>query len=66
MMYVSPESYLATILGGPNSRQEAQRLAPDRLRRLQRRLRRAKLGNPESLSEGETLALAWDMRSLRA
>jgi hypothetical protein len=58
MMYVSPESYLATILGGPNSRQEAQRLAPDRLRRLQRRL-----GNdawhPGNLSEGETLALTW-------
>ena len=58
MMYVSPESYLATILGGPNSRQEAQRLAPDRLRRLQRRLG-GEAWQPESLSEGETLALAW-------
>jgi hypothetical protein len=58
MMYVSPESYLATILGGPNSRQEAQRLAPDRLRRLQRRLG-SDAWQPGNLSEGETLALAW-------
>jgi hypothetical protein len=58
MMHVSPESYLATILGGPNSRQEAQRLAPDRLRRLQRRLG-LDAWHPGNLSEGETLALAW-------
>jgi hypothetical protein len=58
MMYVSPESYLATILGGPNSRQEAQRLAPERLRRLQRRLG-SDAWHPGDLSEGETLALAW-------
>jgi len=58
MMYVSPESYLATILGGPNSRQEAQRLAPERLRRLQRRLG-SDAWHPGNLSEGETLAVAW-------
>jgi hypothetical protein len=58
IMYVSPESYLATILGGPNSRQEAQRLAPQRLRRLQRRLG-SDAWHPGNLSEGETLALAW-------
>ena len=32
MMCLSPESYLATILGGPNSRQEAKMLLPSRLR----------------------------------
>jgi hypothetical protein len=58
IMYVSPESYLATILGGPNSRQEAQTLAPDRLRRLRRRLG-GDAWQPGHLSEGETLALAW-------
>ncbi|HEY2463569.1 MAG TPA: hypothetical protein VGI32_05885 [Steroidobacteraceae bacterium] len=58
MMSVSPESYIATILGGPNSRQEAKVLTPGRLQRLQRRIG----GEPwraEQLSEGETLALAW-------
>jgi hypothetical protein len=58
MMYVSPESYLATVLGGPNSRQEAKILTPGRLRRLHRRVGREawRLG---SLSEGEALALGW-------
>jgi hypothetical protein len=55
---VSPESYLATILGGPNSRQEAKMLLPSRLRRLHRRIGRD-VWRPESLSEGETLALGW-------
>jgi hypothetical protein len=57
-LYVSAESYMATILGGPNSRQEAKVLAPSRIERLQRRL-----GHEEwrstSLSEGEILALSW-------
>ena len=57
-MCVSPESYLATILGGPNSRQEAKMLLPGRLRRLHRRIGR-EAWRPESLSEGETLALGW-------
>jgi hypothetical protein len=57
-MYVSPESYLATILGGANSRQEAKILAPSRLRRLHRRIG-AEPWRIESLSEGETLALGW-------
>jgi hypothetical protein len=58
MMYVAPESYLATVLGGPNSRQEAKILTPSRLRRLHRRIGREewRLG---SLSEGEALALGW-------
>ena len=58
MMYVAPETYLATILGGPNSRQEARLLAPSRLRRLQRRIGMAGW-ELTSLSEGEMLALSW-------
>jgi len=58
MMYVSPESYMATILGGPNSRQEAQMLAPSRLRRLHRRIG-TEAWQLASLSEGEVLALSW-------
>jgi hypothetical protein len=58
MMYVPPESYLATILGGPNSRQEARMLAPSRLRRLNRRIGTA-AWQLASLSEGEVLALSW-------
>ena len=58
MVSVSPESYFATILGGPNSRQEARTLAPSRLERLHRRI-----GQPAwqlaSLSEGEVLGLSW-------
>jgi hypothetical protein len=58
VLYVSAESYMATILGGPNSRQEAKILAPRRIDRLNRRL-----GHEEwrctSLSEGEIVALAW-------
>ena len=57
-MFVSPESYIATILGGPNSRQEAKLLAPGRLRRLHRRIGEA-VWQLEDLSEGEVLALAW-------
>jgi hypothetical protein len=57
-MYVRPESYFATILGGENSRQEAKMLTPSRLRRLHRRLGRD-VWHLQSLSEGETLALGW-------
>jgi hypothetical protein len=58
MMYVSPESYLATILGGPNSRQEAKILAPSRLRRLHRYIG-AEAWQLPLLSEGEVLAMSW-------
>src|SRR5882757_8166956 len=58
MMYVSPESYMATILGGPNSRQEARILAPSRLLRLHRRIG-CEAWPLASLSEGEILALSW-------
>jgi hypothetical protein len=58
MMYVSPESYIATILGGPNSRQETKILAPSRLLRLHRRIG-CEAWPLASLSEGEVLALSW-------
>jgi hypothetical protein len=58
MMYVSPETYLSTILGGANSRQEARMLTPNRLSRLQRRIG-GEAWQAASLSEGETLALGW-------
>lgn len=58
LMTVAPESYLATILGGPNSRLELRAAAPARLARLQRRI-----GEPparlEDLSEGEAAAMSW-------
>jgi hypothetical protein len=58
MMYVPPESYIATILGGANSRQEAKVLTPSRLQRLQQRIG-CEAWRAEHMSEGETLALAW-------
>jgi hypothetical protein len=58
MMYVPPESYFATILGGPNSRQEAKMLAPSRLLRLHKRIG-AEAWRLTALSEGEVLALSW-------
>jgi len=56
-LYVSAESYMATILGGPNSRQEAKILAPSRIDRLHRRVGQEWRVTP--LSEGEILALSW-------
>jgi hypothetical protein len=58
LMVLPPESFLATILGGPNSRQEAKRLAAGRLSRLHRRIG-ASIWRPEALSEGELIALGW-------
>jgi hypothetical protein len=58
IMYVAPESYLATIMGGPNSREEARILTPQRLRRLQRRIG-SDAWPRAALSEGESVALGW-------
>jgi hypothetical protein len=58
MIFVSVESYLATILGGPNSRQEARLLTATRLRRLHRRIGQ-NTWRLESMSEGEAVALGW-------
>jgi hypothetical protein len=58
LMTVEPATYLATILGGPNSRVELQAAAPERLARLARRL-----GAPSdelgARSEGELAAMSW-------
>jgi len=66
-MYAPAETYLATIFGGPNSRQEARMLAESRLKRLHNRLgeERWKLA---ALSEGEMLAMGWacEMTALTA
>ena len=67
LLSVSPESYLATILGGPNSRQEAKVLAPDRIRRLHRRISQSAY-TLKTFSEGEAVALGWacEMSALAA
>jgi len=58
LMYVSAESYLATVFGGPNSRREAALLAPSRWQRLQRRVG-ALPSTTAPVGEGETLAMSW-------
>jgi hypothetical protein len=58
MMFVAPESYLATILGGPNSRQEAKFMAPARLSRLSQRIG-AEAWQLSAMSEGEIVAMSW-------
>jgi len=58
MMTVAPATYLATILGGPNSRVELRMAAAERLLRLGRRLG-ATLGPAEAMSEGELAAMSW-------
>lgn len=56
-MGVAPETYLATIFGGPNAPAEARALAPSRLARLERRLgRRIETSN---FGMGEWVALGW-------
>ncbi|HEY2067936.1 MAG TPA: hypothetical protein VGG48_00145 [Rhizomicrobium sp.] len=64
-LFVPAETYLATILGGPNSRQEARTLATSRFARLQKRSDKP-LAQPAS--EGELIAMSWacEMAALRA
>jgi hypothetical protein len=57
-MTVAPEVYLATILGGPASRQEMRTTAQSRLRRLHRRVG-AGLWRLHEMSEGECVAMSW-------
>jgi hypothetical protein len=57
-MTVAPAIYIATILGGPNSRVELRMAASGRLARLARRLD-APLAPAEGLSEGELAAMSW-------
>lgn len=65
LMSVRPERYLATILGGLNSRVELKAALPVRAARLDRRLGGAGW-RAEQLSEGEAAALSWacEMTSL--
>lgn len=58
LMTASPESYLATILGGPNSRRELTALAPGRLARLEGRVGEAPW-TLQGLSVGELAAMSW-------
>jgi len=64
-MFVPAEVYLATILGGPNSRREAGILAASRLARLRRRLGAEEISVS---SEGQSIALGWacEMTALAA
>jgi hypothetical protein len=66
-MFVPAETYIAAILGGPNSRQEARQFTLGRLRRLNKKVGRD-AWRLASLSEGEALALSWacEMSSLAA
>lgn len=57
-MFAPAEVYLATILGGPNSRQEARMLTTSRLARLRRRLGADQL-QLSIVSEGEAIAMSW-------
>jgi hypothetical protein len=67
MMTVRPQTYLESILGGPNSRLELAQAAPARLARLNRRI-----GGDgwrlDELSEGERCAMSWacEMTALAA
>jgi hypothetical protein len=64
-MFTPAEIYLATILGGPNSRQESRVLGAPRFARLQKRL-----GKPlaQPATEGELIAMSWacEMTALKA
>lgn len=57
-MYVKPEIYIASILGGDASRAELKSLAQARLRRLHRRLG-TDAWRLYALSEGERAAVSW-------
>ena len=67
MMTVRPETYLATILGGPNSRVELSVAAAGRVTRLNRRLGAGAV-RLEGLSDGELAAVSWacEMTALAA
>jgi hypothetical protein len=58
LMTVAPATYLATILGGPNSRIELKDVAPERMARLARRFG-APADELEAHSEGELAAMSW-------
>lgn len=63
-MFVSPENYLASIIGAENSPREAQMLADLRAKRLAKRIGDV----PPVASPGELIAMAWasEMMALSA
>lgn len=67
LMTTDVEVYIATILGGPNSRVELANASPGRLARLHRRLGTS-AWRFEALSEGERAAMSWstEMAALAA
>ena len=58
LMMAAPEVFMATILGGPASRQELTATAQSRLRRLHRRIGAAPW-RLYDMSEGERAAMSW-------
>ena len=58
LLFVRPETYMATILAAPNARAEAKTLTEERLKRFNRRAGR-EIWRPSSLNEWEALAAAW-------
>jgi hypothetical protein len=66
-VFAPAETYLATILGAPNSPSEAHALAGSRLTRLHRRIGEPRW-NLAALSVGEMVAMSWacEMTSLAA
>ncbi|HEY1637149.1 MAG TPA: hypothetical protein VGF62_01390 [Rhizomicrobium sp.] len=66
-MFVPAETYLATILGAPNSPKEARMLAEGRLRRLRARIA-GEHWRLAALGEGEVVAMSWacEMTTIRA
>jgi hypothetical protein len=58
LMFVSPQVYLAAILGGPASRAEVPTVSAARLARLHRRLG-GEFWRLEDLSEGQQAAMGW-------
>jgi hypothetical protein len=67
LIFAPAETYLATILGAPNSPKEARMLAESRLRRLQARIGEERWRLAQ-LSEGEMVAMSWacEMTALAA
>ena len=57
-MFVPAETYLATVLGAPNSPKEARMLAEGRLRRLHARVA-GEHWRLAALREGEMVAMSW-------
>ncbi len=68
LLYVTPLNYLRGILGGPNSRREAQALAPPRLRRLLALAPALETQAQLLRFEGEWIAMNWlcEMATLQA